>query len=100
MRGMTTACAFSGGRAGMPLTAAFVPAVFAPLGFAVLDSEGFDSAGLSAAFAFEGFGVSGVAAGVEVFEMSGVGEASAEASCARAHVAAAKTTAASRAILL
>jgi hypothetical protein len=98
---MLTACAFSGGKAGMPLAAAFVPFDFAPglesVGF---ESAGFDSAGLSAAFAFEDFGASGVAAGAEAFEMSGVGELAAEASCARAQVAAASTKAASRAILL
>jgi hypothetical protein len=55
---------------------------------------------LSAGFAFEVFDAAGVAAGAEAFEVSGVGEPVAEASCARAQVAAASTKAASRAILL
>src|ERR1041385_7788686 len=98
---MLTACAFSGGKAGMPLAAAFAPLDFAPgLESAGFESAGFDSAGLSAPFAFEGFDASGVAAGAEAFEMSGVGELAAEASCERAQVAAVSTKAASRAILL
>src|ERR1043166_4789252 len=49
MRGMLTACAFSGGSAGMALTAAFVADAVAPPGFAsaVLDSAGLDSAGVA-----------------------------------------------------
>ena len=79
-----TACAFSGGSAGMPLAAAFAPAAFAPAAFASagLDSAGLVAAGFSPFFAPADFAASGVAAGADAFAMSGVGEASAEAACA------------------
>src|SRR5205085_2530699 len=78
-RGIVTGCAFSGGSAGRPLTAAFAD-------FAAGDAAGCDEEGEAAGDASgDGEGV-----GDEAFDKSGVGEGATAATCARADAAQAR----------